>query len=82
MFQLVMDDRYILRYHPLYIYPPDILGTRKGVKALTVFKSNAYTRPGTRPPTRQKPFIDDKLPESYSDAGPDDKVHLAPLTHR
>ena len=50
---LYKDHRYILRKISPSIYPPDILGTRKGVEALAEFlsKSNAYTRSGTGPST-------------------------------
>ena len=79
---LYKDHRYILRKISPSIYPPDILGTRKGVEALAEFlsKSNAYTRSGTGPPTRQKPSINDRLPENHPDEGPDDEVQLTPPT--
>jgi len=79
---LYKDHRYILRKISPSIYPPDILGTQKGVEALAEFlsKSNAYTRSGTGPSTWQKPSINDRLPENHPDEGPDDEVQLTPPT--
>ena len=64
---LYRDYRYILEEISPTIYPPDILGTHKGIKALTEFllKSNAFTRSVTGPPTRHKPTIDNRLPEDH-----------------
>jgi len=64
---LYRDHRYILEKISLFIYPSDILGTHKGIQALTEFllKSNAFIRSGTGPPTQHKPTINDRLPEDY-----------------
>jgi len=64
---LYRDHQYILEEISPPIYPPDILSTHKGIKALVEFllKSNAFTRSGTGPPTQHKPTINDRLPEDH-----------------
>ena len=63
--RLHKDYHYILEEISSSIYSPDIFGTHKGIKALMEFlyKSNAYTRSGTGPPTCQKPTTERSLEE-------------------